>query len=173
MLPAPIGSAIFAISVGKLTRHIKPHYLVFMGFILSIIAMLMMYHSFVYPVTLSMMDLIPSLFLLGIGLGLATPNITNIILSSVEDKQLAEASGIHNTFINVGSSIGTVVLGIIFFMGLYFSVAATLPVDYSMYQNQQALNHDIYSWIGKTLNPDMSTIMDNPKLYSLNFNSGS
>jgi Arabinose efflux permease len=173
MLPAPIGSAIFAVSVGKLTRRIKPHYLVFVGFILSIIAMLMMYHSFMYPVTLSMMDLIPSLFLLGIGLGLATPNITNIILSSVEDKQLAEASGIHNTFINVGSSIGTVALGIIFFMGLYFSVAATLPVDYSVYQNQQALNHDIYSWIGKTLNPDMSTIMDDPKLYSLTFNSGS
>ncbi len=173
MLPAPIGSAIFAVSVGKLTKRIKSHYLVFMGFILSIMAMLMMYHSFMYPVTLNMMDLIPSLFLLGIGLGLATPNVTNIILSSVDDNQLSEASGIQNTFINIGSSIGTVAIGLVFFMGLYFNVAATLPLDYSQYQNQQALNHDIYSWIGKTLNPDMSTIMDDPKLYSLTFNSGS
>ena len=173
MLPAPIGSAIFAVNVGKLTQRIKPHYLVFIGFILATIAMLMLYYSFMYPVNLNMMDLIPSLFLLGIGLGLATPNVTNIILSSVEDNQLSEASGIHNTFINVGSSIGTVALGLIFFMGLYFNVAATLPVEYSQYQNQQALNHDIYSWVGKTLNPNMSTLIDDPKLYSLTFNSGS
>jgi hypothetical protein len=58
-------------------------------------------------------------------------------------------------------------------MALYFNVAATLPVEYSVYQNQQALNHDIYSWVGKTLSPDMSTIMDDPKLFALTFNSDS
>ena len=173
LLPTSIGSAIFAISIGKLTKHIKAHYLVVMGFALSIIAILMLYHSFMYPASLDMMDLIPGLFILGMGLGLATPNITNIILSSVDDKQLGEASGIHNTFINVGSSIGTVAIGLIFFIALYFNVAATLPVEYSVYQNQQALNHDIYSWVGKTLSPDMSTIMDNPKLFALTFNSDS
>lgn len=173
LLPASIGSAIFAVNAGKLTQYIKPHYMVFAGFMLSIVAVLMLYHSFMYPVTLNMVDLIPSLFVLGMGLGLATPNITNIILSSVDDKHLAEASGIHNTFINVGSSIGTVALGLIFFMGLYFNVAATLPLEYSQYQNQQALNHDIYSWVGKTLSPDMSTIMDDSRLYSLTFNSNS
>lgn len=173
LLPASVGSAIFAISVGRLTKRIKPHYLVVIGFAVSIVAVLMLYHSFMYPASLNMVDLVPGLFILGMGLGLATPNITNIVLSSVDDKQLGEASGIHNTFINVGSSIGTVAIGLIFFIALYFNVAATLPVEYSQYQNQQALNHDIYSWVGKTLSPDMSTIMDDPKLLTLTFNSNS
>lgn len=173
LLAAPMGSLIFSLSSNKLTQYLKHNHLVSIGFIVSIIAVLILYLSFLNYVNLTMYDLIPGLFILGAGLGLALPNLNNIVLSSLKETQYADGSGILSTFNNVGSSIGTVLIGLIFFIAVYFSVASSLPVEYPQYQNQQALNHDIYSWIDQVIHPNMAKIENDHNLLSLTLKSSS
>lgn len=172
LLASPLGALIFSLSGSKLTNYIKHNHLVSVGFIVSIIAILMLYLAFTNYVNLTMYDLIPGLFILGAGLGLALPHLNNIILSSLKETQYADGSGILSTFNNVGSSIGTVVIGLIFFIAVYFAVASSLPVEYPQYQDQQALNHDIYSWVNQVIHPNMATIEEDHNLYNLTLVSG-
>lgn len=173
LLAAPMGSLIFSLSASKLTRYLKHNRLVSIGFIISIVAILTLYVTFLNYVNLNMYDLIPGLFILGSGLGLAIPNLNNIILSSLDETEYADGSGILSTFNNVGSSVGTVVIGLIFFIAVYFSIASSLPVEYPQYQNQQTLNHDIYSWVGQVLHPNVINIEKDHNLLSLTLYSGS
>ncbi|MCE7700103.1 MAG: MFS transporter, partial [Methanobacterium paludis] len=172
LLAAPIGSLIFSLSANKLTKYLKHNQLVSIGFMISIIAILTLYITFLNYVNLTMYDLIPGLFILGSGLGLAIPNLNNIILSSLDETQYADGSGILSTFNNVGSSIGTVLIGLIFFIAVYFSVASSLPVEYPQYQNQQTLNHDIYSWVGQVIHPTATAMEEDHNLLSLTLYSG-
>jgi len=171
LLAAPLGSLIFSLSANKLTGYLKHNHLVSIGFIVSMVAVLMLYLSFLNYVNLTMYDLIPGLFILGAGLGLALPNLNNIVLSSLKETQYADGSGILSTFNNVGSSVGTVVIGLIFFIAVYFSVASSLPVEYPQYQNQQALNHDIYSWIDQVIHPNMAKMENDSNLLTLTLKS--
>ncbi len=173
LLAAPVGSLIFSFSANKLTKYLKHNHLVSLGFIVSIIAILTLYLTFLNYVNLTMYDLIPGLFILGSGLGLALPNLNNIVLSSLDETQYADGSGILSTFNNVGSSIGTVLIGLIFFIAVYFSVASSLPVEYPQYQNQQSLNHDIYVWVGQVIHPNATAMEEDHNLLSLTLYSGS
>lgn len=171
LLAAAGGSLIFALSGSKLAQYIKQNHLVSLGFIVSIIGILMLYFSFLNYINLNMYDLIPGLFILGAGLGLALPNLNNIVLNSLKETQYADGSGIQSTFNNVGSSLGTVLIGLIYFIAVYFSIISSLPVEYPQYQNQQALNQDIYSWVDKILHPNMSTLKDDPNLAVITLHS--
>ena len=173
LLAAPLGSLIFSLSANKLTKYLKHNQLVSIGFMISIIAVLTLYITFLNYVNLTMYDLIPGLFILGSGLGLALPNLNNIVLSSLDETQYADGSGILSTFNNVGSSIGTVLIGLIFFIAVYFSVASSLPVEYPQYQNQQSLNHDIYAWVGQVIHPNATAMEEDHNILSLTLYSGS
>jgi len=164
ILSSAIGALIFSLSGSKLTKYFKQIQMVLIGFIVSIIGILMLYFQFLNYMNLTMYDLIPGLFILGAGMGLALPNLNNIIVNSLKESQYADGSGILNTFNMVGSSIGTVLIGLIYFIAVYFAMLSSLPVEYPQYQNQQSLNHDIYSWVDKILHPTISTLKDDPNL---------
>jgi len=172
LLAAPLGSLLFSLSASKLTRYLKHNHLVSIGFVVSMVAILTLYLVFLDYTNLTIYHLIPGLFILGSGLGLALPNLNNIILSSLDESQYADGSGILSTFNNVGSSIGTVLIGLIFFIAVYFSVASSLPVEYPQYQDQQILNHDIYSWVDQVLHPNITSIEKDHNLLSLTLYSG-
>lgn len=164
VLSSALGALIFSLSGSKLTKYFKQIQLVLMGFIVSIIGILLLYFQFLNYMNLTMYDLVPGLFILGAGMGLALPNLNNIIVNSLKESQYADGSGILNTFNMVGSSIGTVLVGLIYFIAVYFAMLSSLPVEYPQYQNQQTLNHDIYSWVEKILHPDISSLKDDPNL---------
>jgi MFS family permease len=167
LLAAPIGSLIFALSGSKLTKYVKQSTLVSLGLIVTIIGMLTLYLSFLDYVNLNMYNLIPGLFIVGLGIGLAAPNLGNIVLSNVKETLYADGSGIYTTFNSLGSSIGTVLIGLVYFIAVYFSLLSSLPVEYPQYQNQEALNQDIYSWVDKVLHPNISTLQNDPNLSNL------
>ena len=53
----------------------------------------------------------PFLFLYGFGIGLATAQLTSVILADVPPAQSGEASGIQSTSRQVGSALGVAILG--------------------------------------------------------------
>jgi len=66
------------------------------------------------------------LFLYGIGVGLATAQLTNAILVDVPPEASGQASGIQSTFRQVGSALGIAVLGTLLIVGLGTRTAARL-----------------------------------------------
>ena len=55
------------------------------------------------------------LFLYGAGVGLATAQLTSVILAEVPVEQSGQASGLQSTFRQLGSSLGVAILGALFF----------------------------------------------------------
>jgi MFS family permease len=62
--------------------------------------------------------LLPGLFTYGAGLGLIASQIVNLVMSAVDSKQTAEASGITSTLETLGSSVGTAIIGTILVVSL-------------------------------------------------------
>jgi len=62
--------------------------------------------------------LVPGLFVFGLGLGLVGSQIVNLILSSVNQEQTAEASGVSSTLETLGSSVGTALVGTVLIVAL-------------------------------------------------------
>ncbi|MGE5689633.1 MAG: MFS transporter [Pseudomonadota bacterium] len=60
----------------------------------------------------------PQLFLYGLGVGLATAQLTSVILADVPPAQSGEASGIQSTSRQVGAALGIAILGTALSVGL-------------------------------------------------------
>jgi MFS family permease len=62
--------------------------------------------------------LLPGLFIYGLGLGLIASQIVNLVMSAVDPKQTAEASGVTSTLETLGSSVGTAIIGTVLVVSL-------------------------------------------------------
>jgi EmrB/QacA subfamily drug resistance transporter len=60
-------------------------------------------------------DLLPGMFALGLGLGLVVAPMFDIVLASVDDHETGSASGVLNAGQNLAGSVGVAVLGTVFF----------------------------------------------------------
>ena len=60
----------------------------------------------------------PQLFVYGLGVGLATAQLTSVVLADVPEAQSGEASGIQSTVRQVGAALGIAILGTALSVGL-------------------------------------------------------
>jgi hypothetical protein len=60
-------------------------------------------------------DLVPGLVAAGLGLGAVIAPLADIVLAGVPHRDAGSASGVFNTGLQVGNSIGIAVIGVIFF----------------------------------------------------------
>jgi hypothetical protein len=98
-------------SAAQLTKRIPHKRLVQAGLILNAIAIVTL--RFPVAVDMKLAWLIPGLAIYGVGLGLVLSQINNLTLSAVDVKSAGEASGVTNTFRQVGISLGTAIIGAI------------------------------------------------------------
>ncbi len=69
-------------------------------------------------------DMVPALVVAGIGMGTLLAPLADILLAGVQTQDAGSASGIFNTGLQLGASIGVAVIGVIFF-GLLGSMSAS------------------------------------------------
>ena len=70
--------------------------------------------------------LAPALFLYGIGIGLATAQLTGVIMVDVPMQKIGQASGSQSTVRQVGSALGIAVLGTVLFTQIQSSLLSKL-----------------------------------------------
>ncbi|MGH9302314.1 MAG: MFS transporter, partial [Acidimicrobiales bacterium] len=70
-------------------------------------------------------QLVPSLFVSGLGLGLFIAPVTTIILAGIRSEAAGSASGVISTVQQVGGSIGIAIIGVVFFGLLSINAAHT------------------------------------------------
>ncbi len=109
LVPMPAMLLVVSPTAAILSRKIPAKRLVQAGLTVNVIALLTLYGALGVDTPLAF--LIPGLALYGIGLGLVLSQINNLTLSSVPVEDAGEASGVTNTFRQIGASLGAAILG--------------------------------------------------------------
>jgi EmrB/QacA subfamily drug resistance transporter len=117
LIPMSVAIFIMSSAAGKLSTRIQPRYILAMGSIAAMAGSI--YMSLIFNSYTTILDMVPGIFLLGVGMGIVFPHSANVIFSVARTEQQPDASGIMNTGINLGSSLGTSVLGVILILGSF------------------------------------------------------
>ncbi len=76
-----------------------------------------------------------SLFIVGLGLGLLVSQIGNVTMSAVSETKSSEVGGLQGTFQNLGSSLGTALVGSVMIASLTTTFVQTINDNPSIRQN--------------------------------------
>jgi EmrB/QacA subfamily drug resistance transporter len=109
LLPMSVMLFVVSPSAAALSRRIPHKRLVQIGLVINFCALLTL--RWALGVDTPLAALIPGLALYGIGMGLVQSQINNLTLSSVPVEMAGEASGVANTFRQIGSSLGAAIIG--------------------------------------------------------------
>jgi EmrB/QacA subfamily drug resistance transporter len=109
LLPLSLSVLIGAPLSAYVVKWLYPKTLVILGLAISVMAYIVLILSL--SVTATPLTLTPGLILFGLGMGLVMAQITNITLSAVSPQESGEASGVNNTMRQVGSTLGSAIIG--------------------------------------------------------------
>lgn len=110
------GSFLAGPGAVALARRIGPRRVVTTGMGLEVVAIFSL--SLILTPTVAGWALVPSLFVYGVGVGLATAQLTSVILADVPANRSGQASGMQSTFRQVGSALGIAILGTVLAVSL-------------------------------------------------------
>ena len=109
LLPSSIAAFFAAPLSATLSQRFPAKYIIQFGLLCNVVSYLMLRAALNVNTTAA--DLIPALVVQGIGLGIVLANINNLTLSAVSVQQAGEAAGVNNTFRQLGSTLGTAIIG--------------------------------------------------------------
>jgi MFS family permease len=124
MLPASAGLFIAALGGSALSRAFPAKTLVRAGLVVVFFAVVMLLGT-IEP-ELDNGSFLAAMGLLGVGMGLIVSQLGNVVQSSVGDSERSEAGGLQNTAQQLGSSLGTALLGAIVISGLLAAFSANV-----------------------------------------------
>ncbi|HWO82852.1 MAG TPA: MFS transporter [Solirubrobacterales bacterium] len=127
MLPASVGLFVAALVGSALASRFAPKPLVRAGLVLVFASSLMLMAT-VEP-DLDNASFLVAMGVLGVGMGLVVSQLGNVVQSAIGDEQRSEAGGLQNTAQQLGSSLGTALLGAIVITGLIAAFTANIADD--------------------------------------------
>jgi EmrB/QacA subfamily drug resistance transporter len=110
-LPFALVTLVVAPSAGVLSSRIGPKWVVTTGMLIEALAIFLISQTLAVDTSSALLGFI--LMLYGIGVGLATAQLTSVVLSDVPPQRLGVASGANNTIRQVGASLGIAIIGAI------------------------------------------------------------
>lgn len=116
LLPLSIAMLVFALLGPKIAGRRSPRTVAQVGLLLLSVGAIVMLATL--EVTLDVWGFRIALVLMGAGAGLLASQLGNVIMSSVEPSQTSEAGGLQGTAQNLGSSLGTAIIGAILLASL-------------------------------------------------------
>jgi EmrB/QacA subfamily drug resistance transporter len=133
----PITLTIAAVSLtasGRLIARSGARTVLLAGEILLVAGLLLLTRP---PVGSYVVDVLPSMLVLGIGAGLALPAVTTVMMSDATPEDAGLASGLANTSQQVGGALGTAVLAALAAAGTDAATAAGAPLTEALTSGYQ------------------------------------
>ena len=127
MLPTSVGLFFTALAGSALAGRFPPRTLVRAGLLITLLATLLLLDT-INP-ELDDSSFLVAMGVLGVGMGLVISQLGNVVQSAVGDEDRSEAGGIQNTAQQLGSSLGTAVLGAIVITGLITAFSSKVESD--------------------------------------------
>ncbi|HEX4491260.1 MAG TPA: MFS transporter [Acidimicrobiia bacterium] len=112
LLPAGIMAFVGGGVGGQISRRYGPKYVITVG--LTFEALGIWLYFFAFSGSTSFAALLPALVLHGIGIGFATSQLTNVVLSDIPPQKAGSASGAAGMVRQVGTALGIALIGAIF-----------------------------------------------------------
>jgi EmrB/QacA subfamily drug resistance transporter len=109
LLPSGIAIIIGAQLGGRLTRRMSVTAVVRTGLVLEAIGLAIVAGA-ISPTT-TFLSLLPGLVVFGLGIGLASSQLTNVVLSEIPPERAGAASGANTTVRQLGAALGIAVIG--------------------------------------------------------------
>ena len=127
MLPASVGLFVTALAGSALSNRFAARTLVRAG-LLVVLASTLMLLATIEP-ELDNGSFLAAMGVLGVGMGLIVSQLGNVVQSAVGDADRSEAGGLQNTAQQLGSSLGTALLGAIVISGLIAAFTSNVVDD--------------------------------------------
>jgi EmrB/QacA subfamily drug resistance transporter len=124
MLPASVGLFVSAVLGSALSKRFPARTLVRVGLAIAFVSTLLLLDT--VDTTLDDTAFLVAMGVLGVGMGLIVSQLGNVVQSAVGDEERSEAGGLQNTAAQLGSSLGTALLGAIVISGLIFAFTANV-----------------------------------------------
>ncbi|GIK77667.1 MAG: MFS transporter [Actinomycetes bacterium] len=127
MLPASAGLFVAALAGSALAKRYPARLLVRAGLGITFVATLLLLDT-IDP-ALDSGSFLVAMGILGTGMGLVVSQLGNVVQSSVGDADRSEAGGLQNTAAQLGSSLGTALLGAVVITGLVAAFSSNVAAD--------------------------------------------
>jgi Na+/melibiose symporter-like transporter len=124
MLPASVGLFVTALAGSALAKRFPARTLVRAGLVVVLVAILLLLDT-IEP-ELDNTSFLVAMGVLGVGMGLIVSQLGNVVQSAVGDRDRSEAGGLQFTAQQLGSSLGTALLGAIVITGLVSAFTANV-----------------------------------------------
>jgi len=145
LLPLSLSILFFSVSANRLSAVTTPRNLLLIGFLTALAGTVLLRNVFSLNTVIG--DLIPGSVIFGVGVGIILSQLTNLTLSSATKEQESDASGILNTTRQLGTSLGTAVIGIVLFTSLFMGLLSEIgTTDYSGYADNEVIAEDLLEW---------------------------
>jgi MFS family permease len=122
IFPLSIAIIIFSVVGTRLSRLWSPRRIVRVGQIVIVLSAMLLLGSVTVELRSALFAV--GMFLAGAALGLLASQLGNVNMSSVSEKQTSEVGGLQGVFQNLGSSLGTALIGSILIGALSASFAS-------------------------------------------------
>jgi MFS family permease len=127
MLPASVGLFVTALAGSALAKRFPARTLVRAGLAIVLVAVLLLLDT-IEP-NLDNTAFLVAMGVLGVGMGLIVSQLGNVVQSAVGDRDRSEAGGLQYTAQQLGSSLGTALLGAIVISGLITAFTGNIADD--------------------------------------------
>ena len=127
ILPLSITVFVFSLGASRLSSRIAPRRIIRTGMVAIFIGVLMLLATI--EQSLNNVEFLGSLAVVGMGLGLMASQLGNVNLSAVEPSQTSEVGGLQGTAQNLGSALGTALIGSILLTSLTGSFNSNVAAD--------------------------------------------
>ncbi len=125
LTPATVGVLVASAAAGRLARRHPQRRLIIAGFAVTLAGMLLLLA--LVSKDSSVLSFVPGLLLFGLGTGTMLTSSVNVVQSSFPDSDQADISGLSRSVSNLGSSLGTALVGsVLVVAGHPFGAAAGL-----------------------------------------------
>jgi MFS family permease len=107
--PASIGILLSSMVVARLAKRRSQRFLIRSGFVTTVVGMILL--LLLAGSTSKAITFVPGLLLMGLGLGVMLTASANVVQSSFPERRQGEISGLSRSASNLGSSLGTAIVG--------------------------------------------------------------
>jgi Major Facilitator Superfamily len=146
-IPLTVALLITSFVSGPLSARIAPRFLIPPGILIALSGSLLL--RGVFSLNTQIIDIFPSIILIGAGVGLALGPLFNVILSSAPEEQQADASGILNTTTHLGQSLGTAVIGVLLLVSIYSTLGTAVQKAYPDQVTAQVVKENLPRWVDR------------------------
>ncbi len=137
LLPLSIALIIMAPLGGAISSKFTPKRIVQTGLLINVVGLLSLIATI--SLNVSVDDFVVPLLLYGAGMGLCFSQLSNITLSAVSPHESGEASGINSTLRQVGSSLGTAIVGSVLIVTLASNLQTSINQSPNITESNKTL----------------------------------